>query len=269
MFLANSPLWLSAILVVGVPTLLATLGPLVIRRFVSLKTLSANNEVAGFQFATVGVTYAVLLAFAVFVVWEKFSDAESNVAQEAGAAINIYRLAQGIEAEPAGALRTGLIAYLETAIAEDWPAMEKGKGSLAATRALGSLYAIVLGYKPGDQRGAAVLTEILRQLDLVTEARRARLVKASGAVPGIVWLVLFGGAVITVTFTFFFGTENLRAQTTMAAALALLIFSGLLVIVAIDHPFAGLAKVEPEALSLVLEDLGRGDKGGSLAPRRQ
>jgi hypothetical protein len=269
MFLANSPLWLSAILVVGVPTLLATLGPLVIRRFVSLKTLSANNELAGFQFATVGVTYAVLLAFAVFVVWEKFSDAESNVAQEAGAAINIYRLAQGIEAEPAGALRTGLIAYLETAIAEDWPAMEKGKGSLATTRALGSLYAIVLGYKPGDQRGAAVLTEILRQLDLVTEARRARLVKASGAVPGIVWLVLFGGAVITVAFTFFFGSENLRAQTTMAAALALLIFSGLLVIVAIDHPFAGLAKVEPEALSLVLEDLGRGDKGGSLVPRRQ
>ena len=106
-----------------------------------------------------------------------------------------------------------------------------------------------------------MFAEILRQLDLVTEARRARLVSASGAVPGVVWLVLFGGAVITVGFTFFFGTENLRAQTTMAGAVALLIFSGLLVIVAIDHPFAGLAKVEPEALLLVLEDLGRRDNG--------
>jgi hypothetical protein len=261
MFLANLPLWLSAILIVVTPTLLAMLGPLVIRRFVSLKNLSANNEVAGFKFATVGVIYAVLRAFAVFVVWEKFSDAESDVAQEAGAAVNIYRLAQGIEGEPGLALRTGLIAYLETAIAEDWPAMEKGKGSPATTRALGSLYALVLTYEPGDQRGTAVLTEILRQLDRVTEARRARLVKASGVVPDIVWLVLFGGAVITVSFTFFFGSENLRAQTIMTGALALLIFSGLLVIVAIDHPFAGLAKVEPEALSLVLEDLGRDDKG--------
>jgi len=105
MFLANLPLWLSAILIVGVPTLLAMLGPLITRRLVSVKNLSANNEVAGFQFATVGVTYAVLLAFAVFVVWEKFSDAESNVAQEAGAAVNIYRLAQGIEGEPGPALR--------------------------------------------------------------------------------------------------------------------------------------------------------------------
>jgi hypothetical protein len=81
MFLANLPLWLSAILIVGVPTLLAMLGPFAVRRFVSLKNLGANNEVAGFQFATVGVTYAVLLAFAVFVVWEKFSDAEANVAK--------------------------------------------------------------------------------------------------------------------------------------------------------------------------------------------
>src|SRR5258705_10560848 len=127
MFLANLPLWLSAILIVGVPTLLAMLGPLVVRRFVSLKNLGANNEVAGFQFATVGVTYAVLLAFAVFVVWEKFSDAEANVAQEAGATVNIYRLGQGIEGETRPALRHGLHAYLETAIAKDLPAKAKRK----------------------------------------------------------------------------------------------------------------------------------------------
>jgi hypothetical protein len=27
-----------------------------------------------------------------------------------------------------------------------------------------------------------------------------------------VWLVLFGGAILTIGFTFFFKTENLRAQ---------------------------------------------------------
>jgi hypothetical protein len=34
----------------------------------------------GVKFATVGVLYAVLLAFAVVVVWEKFNQAESEVA---------------------------------------------------------------------------------------------------------------------------------------------------------------------------------------------
>ena len=59
-----------------------------------------------------------------------------------------------------------------------------------------------------------------------------------------------------IGFTFFFGTANLRAQTLMTGALTALIFSGLLVIIAIDHPFAGSVRVEPEALASVLEDLG-------------
>ena len=77
---------------------------------------------------------------------------------------------------------------------------------------------------------------------------------ASGIVPGVVWLVLLVGAFVTIGFTFFFGTENLRAQALMTGALALLIFFGLLIIIAIDHPFTGTVSVEPEPLLTVLED---------------
>jgi hypothetical protein len=96
-----------------------------------------------------------------------------------------------------------------------------------------------------------VLNEMLRQLDHVTQARRVRLILAAGLVPGVIWLVLFGGAVITIGFTFFFGAENLRAQMVMTGALAALIFAELLIVVAIDHPFAGTVKVGPEALDAV------------------
>lgn len=257
MFLTTLPLWASGALLVGVPTLLAMAGPIVVRRYVSLDRLTTNNEVAGFKFATVGVLYAVLLAFVVIVVWEKFSDAESDVSREAGAAATIYRLVEGIDGELRPTLRNGLTAYLQSAMTEDWAAMENGKASPVATRALDQIYATALTYKPADSRGVAILSEILHQLSVITEARRARLVKASGIVPDIIWLVLFGGAVLTIGFTFFFGTENLRAQSMMTGALALLIFSGLLVIVSIDHPFTGVVKVEPVAIFEVLEDLGR------------
>ena len=72
----------------------------------------------------------------------------------------------------------------------------------------------------------------------------------------MVWAVLFGGAALTIGFTFFFGTENLRAQALMTGALAMLIFAALLVIVAIDRPFAGTVIVEPDALADVLADFG-------------
>lgn len=253
-FFTTQPLWLSGILLVGLGTLLAMIGPVLVRRRVGLSRLSTNNEVAGFKFATVGVLYAVLLAFAVIIVWEKFSDAENDVAQEAGAAATIYRLADGIGAGPGIALRDSLTSYLKTAIADDWPAMERGGASPVATHALDGVYATLLTFTPSDGRGTALLAEILHQLGAATQARRARLVLAAGIVPGIVWLVLFGGAVLTIGFTFFFGTENLRAQTMMTGMLSVLILSGLFIIVAIDHPFTGSVKVHPEALSLVLED---------------
>jgi hypothetical protein len=255
-FLTTKPLWLSAALLVGLMTLIAMSGPVFVRRRVSLAQLSTNNEVAGFKFATVGVLYAVLLGFAVIVVWEKFSDAENQVAQEAGASATIYRLSNGIEGPSGPALRIALTGYLRMAVAKDWPAMEHGKASVEVTRALDNVYAAALNIHPADRRESVLMGEVLHQLDLVGQARRVRLVLAAGIVPGIVWLVLFGGAILTIGFTFFFGTENLRAQTIMTGALSLLIFSGLLTIIAIDHPFAGTVKVGPEAIYSVLEDFG-------------
>ena len=134
-FLNTLPLWLSGALLVGLTTLLAMAGPVLIRRRVSLDRLRVNNEVAGFKFATVGVLYAVLLAFAVIVVWEKFSEAENVVAREASALATLYRLADGIGGDPGSALRDSLGRYIRTAAAEDWPAMGRGTDSPATTRA--------------------------------------------------------------------------------------------------------------------------------------
>src|SRR3954468_13664197 len=135
-FLTTQPLWLTGTLLIGVATLVAMAGPILVRRRVSLDRLRINNEVAGFKFATVGVLYAVLLAFAVIIVWEKFSEAENAVAQEAGAIATLYRWADGIGGDPGAALRNGLTHYTRVAIAEDWPAMERGGASHAVTRAL-------------------------------------------------------------------------------------------------------------------------------------
>jgi len=101
-----------------------------------------------------------------------------------------------------------------------------------------------------------VVADILRNVDQISEKRRARLVAATGFVPGIVWAVLFTGALVTIAFTFFFGSVNLRAQIIMSCALSILIFGGLLTIIAIDHPFASTVKVGPDALVSVINDFG-------------
>ena len=263
-FLTSLPLWLSALLVVGLTTFLAMLGPAIVRRYVPLERLKTNNEVAGFQFAAVAVLYAVLLAFSVIVVWERFSDAETNVAKEASAAATIYRLSQGMSEEQGVALRSALTNYLKVTISDDWPAMERGHGSRSAQQAMDVIYKQLLtSGDRGDPRTAALVSHVLHQLDTITEMRRTRLAAAEGLVPGVIWPVLLGGAIVMIAYTFFFGAESLRAQVLMTGMLAAIIFAGLLTAIVIDRPFVGVVKVHPDPIAEAISDFG-----SSVAPTK-
>jgi hypothetical protein len=253
-FIITAPLWVQALLIVVLPTLLSMLGPVLVRRFVALENLATNNEVAGFKFATVGVLYAVLLAFSIVAVWEKFNDAQATVEREAGAAATIYHLAPGLGTSEGNAVHAAMTAYLRSAINDEWPAMADAHESKTTWQALQAIYAALLVPDTASQSDAALKSEIFYQLDLVTQARRTRLFAAEGEVPGPLWIVLFGGAVLTVIFTFFFGTKNLRAQIFMTGLLALLIFAELLIAVAFDRPFTGGISEGPDALAHVLQD---------------
>jgi len=257
-FLTTQPIWVSGTIIVGLGTLLSVLGTVLVRRYANVKRLTPDTEIAGFKFGTVGVLYAVLLAFAIIVVWEKYSDTELDVVQEAGAAENIYRLSQGLSDNARIAVLRSVANYLKTAINVDWPTMDQGitgtrAARVATKQALDAVYAALVS--SSGQGDSAVISEMLRQVELITQSRRARLVRSEGAVPKALWPILLGGAAITIGFTFFFVTQRLLTQILMTALLAILILSELLIIIGIDRPFSGAVKIGPNALSAVLTDV--------------
>ena len=172
-FLTTQPLWLSDAILVGLTTALAMLGPWLVRRYVAVEQLTTHNDIAGFKFAAISVLYAVLLAFAIILVWQKFSDADATVAQEAGAAEAIYRLSEGIAEKSKAEVRGALTLYLRAAINDDWPAMNRGveHAGQASRRALDALYADVVTVEP-TLADVPIVSEILHQLDVLTQARR-------------------------------------------------------------------------------------------------
>jgi hypothetical protein len=183
-FLSTQSLWISGPIIVGLGTVLSMLGPILVRRYVPLQRLTANNEIAGFKYAAIAVLYAVLLALATIAVWERFSDAELDVVQEAGAAENIYRLSQGLTDKTRVAVLSSVANYLKAAMNTDWQAMNRGTvgvGGGAAKLALDAVYATLVS--SGEQGESTVISEMLRQLELITQSRRARLVASEGAVP--------------------------------------------------------------------------------------
>jgi hypothetical protein len=151
-FLSSLPLWQLILLVVVIPTAAAMTAQLLIRKWVGGDRLAKNNEIAGFKFATVGVIYAVLLAFTVIAVWEKFSQAQDAVTDEAGAISALDHFVEGDSPE-AVAVRKALVDYLSAAINDECPTMAREGESPATEHALNSLYQAAMRSVGADRSG--------------------------------------------------------------------------------------------------------------------
>jgi len=244
-----------AFFTVLLPTALAMAGPVVIRKRYSLSRLVKNNEIAGFFFGTAGVIYAVLLAFAIVTVWEKFSEAELFVLHEAGALASLHRLSASDEPD-ATAMHAALDNYMTAVVEEEWPRMAEARESQEAAKALDALYPAAMRY--GGGKPVAIGVEIMRELGNITQARRGRLHLAMGVVSSALWMMLIFGAALTIGFAYFFGLEDLRAQTTMTGGLSSIIFLGLFVIVSYNYPFTGDVSVEPRPIMAVVKNFRHG-----------
>jgi hypothetical protein len=259
LWLASLPIWMCAALVVGVTTLAAMVVTGLVRRIVGFERLVSNNEVAGFKFAVLGVVYAVLLGFSVITVWEKFKDAQDDVTSEASSAAAIYRLTGGIENTYRPAIRAAIQNYLTMVLTREANTMETGKADVSTNLALNSLYGATLASKPTGVEDSDVFQAMLGELHTLADARRGRLELSVGAVPSIMWAILFGGAILTIAFALFFGTKNGTAQVIMAGMLAAVIFMSLFIVININYPFTGELKVSMEPLEYTLDNLASQD----------
>jgi len=136
--------------------------------------------------------------------------------------------------------------------------MEQGRASPQAWATLDELRGTILGLDPptGAQQvpySQARYNQILEQLHGLGDARRERLLAASEGLATILWVVLIGGGVITIAFTYLFGLENAVVHTLMVAALAMILSLSLFTVAALDHPFKGDVRIHPDAFEQVLE----------------
>ncbi|HYO63849.1 MAG TPA: DUF4239 domain-containing protein [Pyrinomonadaceae bacterium] len=246
---------LTGVLIIGAWVLLALAGLWLVRRRVPLTTLEAHHEVAGFIIGVLGAIYAVLLAFVVVVVWTDFEDARQNVSREGNHLLNLSRMVEGFPAESRAAAHGALRAYALLVLEEEWEAMARGEAGARSQAAMDSVWQTYRAVEPQTPRESALYAESLDHLTELSDARRLRLHASREGLPLILKIILWGGGVMTVAFTYFFGVRNLRSQTLMTAALSAVIAFILFLIVALDNPFAGSVRVSPAPIREALEKI--------------
>jgi uncharacterized integral membrane protein len=231
---------------------LSLLGLWTVRRFFSHEILKAHNDVAGFMFATLGVVYAVLLAFVVIIVWESYERTNADVSAEANCMMMMYRGSEIFPDPEKKHLRSLLRDYANVVIEKEWKSLARGESSPETDKIMLDIWKAYLRYTPGTEAQKIIYAESISTLHQFSALRRQLVQHAMEGLPALLWLVLIVGGVITVAFTFFFGTENLHAQTVMTALLAALIGLMLFTILSMDFPFTGDFKISPETFRQLL-----------------
>ena len=246
--------WGWAFLLAGAMVSLAVAGTLLARRWVGVEVLRLNNEVAGFIYAVIGVLYAVLLGFTAIIVWEQFERAQAGVDQEANELVDLYRTSQVFPDDVRKELERHLRAYARLVVEKEWPAMAERTPSRETWEEYNQLWRTYHRFRPQNEYEQIWYAESLRRLNQLGDQRRLRLLSSrSEGVPDVMWGVLFGAGVITIGFTFLFGTRSARAQVLMTSGLAMTIALVLLSILALEHPFAGITRVDPGSFDQVAE----------------
>ena len=244
---------MNGVIVICASILLSVAGLLVVRRYVDVDWLKRHHEVASYFFLMMGTLYAVLIAFAIFVVWSESKDAATNLEHEATEVADLSRLLTAMPDPLRRKITTALMEYLNAVVEDEFPSMQHGRDSQRTWTAVQNLWDVYGTSQPDTPRLQAYFAESLKHLTQLSDYRRTRLFASRGTVPATLWYLLLSGAVLLVAFSYFFGHESVWSQAAMTAALAGVLAFSLFLIRSLDTPYSGVAHITPQPFSLELQ----------------
>jgi hypothetical protein len=186
-------------------------------------------------------------------VWEQWNAAQDVASDEANELAGIFWFAHALPQPEGRHIQELARSYAEVVVEEEWPLMEQGRSSPKAWDTLDQLRGTILGLDPPTGAQQVRYNQVLEQLHALGDARRERLLAANEGLATILWVVLIGGGVITIAFTYLFGLEDTVVHTLMVAALAMILSLSLFTVAALDYPFKGDVRIHPAAFEQVLE----------------
>jgi Protein of unknown function (DUF4239) len=236
--------------------LLAGAATFTLERLMPAKRREVHNDIIGFVYAVIGVTYAVLLGLVVISAWNTLDEAKANTYTEANTLSWLdwygYSLPQPQHSEVQDMLKQ----YTGIVITDEWPLMARQQSSPLAWAVYLQLHELVQDQQPTAPAAVARYQAAVNAADELGTARRVRLSQSAEGIPALLWTALIAGGVMTVGFGFLFGMKSTGTHALVMFSLTLLIGGLLLVVYELNFPFSGI-KVGPEAFQLALQRMNQ------------
>jgi len=237
--LANLPLWQLILGGVVLPSVLAGVIAVIVRRLLPIELLSANNDLVAITYPVVGLVYGVFLAFAIVIVWQRFSDAESATYHEVASLSALWRDAAAMPSDDRTALQHDIHDYVVSVQTQEWPRMALPDADQMNDQAFERLWKTLYTVQPRTDLDKMFFQQALTDLHDAGQHRRERLLFSQTEMPHLLWSFLLFGAFVTVAWSFFIGTRSVYSHALMCIAITSLVCFSLALVLSLSKPFSG------------------------------
>jgi len=244
---------ISIIILCSITLTVSYIGLRIVRKKYPHEILKENHEVGGFIFNAFGLIYAVLVAFVVYATWTEYESAKMNVDLEASELSDLQLNSLAFSEPMQSNIKSAIKDYAASVIDDEWKMLSNGEISPKATDGFHRLWGIYTSADISRIANEPAYRESLRHLNDLSEYRRTRIFQSQDTIPWVIWLILLFGAIVSVLYTFFFGTKSVLPQFLMTAALTMTNTFVLYLIYILDNPFAGSMKVKSYAFEYLLK----------------
>jgi hypothetical protein len=233
------------------------IGLLLVRRFIlpRLRVDVSDSEFVGAVVQSIMVFYGLALALIAVNVWQTYNAVSTTVSMEAISFAALYRDASGYPEPTRTDLQGEIRGYVDQVIHGAWRIMRKGGIPTAGVEWMDRVQAVLMRFEPTTEGQKILHRETLASYDRALQARRLRVDAVGTGLPGVMWVVIVVGAVISISACYFFRVEDARLHAILIALLSVLIGLVITMTVSMNHPFRGDLGLTSDPYQLVYDQL--------------
>lgn len=245
-------LLVNALLFIGSAVLVALLLLWILRPYLKPHSLKNDEAIVGYIFSATALVYAVVLAFVVFAVWDRYTVTRATVTNEASAVVTAFRDTQSLPKPARTLAQTGYRDYIKEVTSKEW----KTHGSVMAHKTpdplnkIWDIYRSISPINPSEESGLSLAQSSLSNLE---SQRHLRHLAGEASLPGIFWPVLIIGGILTIVASYFFTMKSITAHYLLTTILTIVIAGVLFLIYSINYPFTGNVRVSQDPFRHALQ----------------
>jgi len=197
----------------------------------------------------VGDIYAVLLAFAIFVIWGQFTEVENCVIREGDSLAHILRLGAYLNADDRATIRRSMAAYTHQVVQYEWQSLGDGARDEQADEFFSRFLNTVVEVTPRSEAEKLIHTRLLDLAERIREYHDERVAKTLTRVPPTLAALVNTIAGVLLLLIFVYPFHHWLAGVSCLIIVAIVLFLANFVMMDTDNPLKGAWNVSSKPFS--------------------